>query len=156
MTEKKDRLLEVLADDWAFVYLDSRRPGVVVPPWLKKNHSLALQIGHNMTKPIPDLQIDDEGFRCTLSFSLAPHWCSVPWDAVFCIRSDSHKDRVYHWPESMPEEMRPKISSAVRKDAPIPRRERSKQPANEASQPLPEKVQTFARPRLRVIKGGKT
>src|SRR5579864_6102195 len=76
---KKDVALALLEQSSVYVHLDPRHAAVVVPPWFKKKVQLVLQIGLNMPVPIPDLRLDDDGMRCTLSFSGAPFFCVVPW-----------------------------------------------------------------------------
>jgi len=96
-------LLERSNDRGIYVHLDPRRAGVVVPPWLKKQPQLVLQIGLNMAIPIPDLRLDDEGMSCTLSFNRSPFFCVVPWSSVFAIVGDDAKGMV--WPDDVPVEI---------------------------------------------------
>jgi stringent starvation protein B len=96
-------LLERSNDRGIYVHLDPRRPGVTVPPWFKKQPQLVLQIGLNMAIPIPDLRLDDDGMRCTLSFSGSPFYCVVPWSVVFAIVGDDARGMV--WPDDVPVEV---------------------------------------------------
>ena len=96
-------LLERSNDRGIYVHLDPRRPGVSVPPWFKKQPQLVLQIGLNMAIPIPDLRLDDDGMRCTLSFSGSPFYCVVPWTVVFAIVGDDARGMV--WPDDVPVEV---------------------------------------------------
>jgi stringent starvation protein B len=96
-------LLERSNDRGIYVHLDPRRPGVTVPPWFKKQPQLVLQIGLNMAIPIPDLRLDDDGMRCTLSFSGSPFYCVVPWTVVFAIVGDDARGMV--WPDDVPVEV---------------------------------------------------
>jgi hypothetical protein len=43
---------------------------------------LVLEYGLELAKPIPDLDVTDEGIRATLSFSNEPRATFVPWEAV--------------------------------------------------------------------------
>lgn len=86
-----------------FLHLAPRRPGVLVPEYLREHPQLVLEIGLDMVVPIPDLRLDDEGFSGTLSFARTPTFCRVPWDAVFALRGDDGWTMV--WPESLPEEL---------------------------------------------------
>jgi stringent starvation protein B len=83
---KKDLLLSLLAQDWAYVVVDGRQPGVDLPDWLREPE-VTLQIGYDMPLPIPDLAIDDDGVTATLSFQRTPHRCRLPWTAVIAIAS---------------------------------------------------------------------
>jgi hypothetical protein len=91
-----------------FVHLDPRCAEVEVPPWLKRQPQLVLQVGLDMPMPIPDLRVDDEGVYGTLSFSRRPFSCSVPWDAVFALAGDDGRGMV--WPASMPEEIAAEVA----------------------------------------------
>src|SRR5581483_10766152 len=53
--------------------------------------------------PIPDLQLDDEGMSCTLSFRRSPFFCIVPWASVFAIVGDDGRGMV--WPDDVPPEV---------------------------------------------------
>ncbi|EYF02314.1 hypothetical protein [Chondromyces apiculatus] len=86
-----------------FVHIDPRRPGVLVPKWFANQSQLTLQIGMNMTIPIVDLKIDDEGISCTLSFQRTPFWCRMPWASVWGLVGESHRGVV--WPEDVPPEV---------------------------------------------------
>ena len=82
---KKDRLIEVLDKGTAMVHLDARSPGVTVPPALKKEAHLRLNLSYNFSPP--DLSLNDWGVRCTLSFSGHRFKVSIPWPALFGIAS---------------------------------------------------------------------
>jgi hypothetical protein len=101
---KKEVLLALLAESRAFVQLDGRAAGVELPEWLRSDPRVMLELGYDMPVPIPDLEIDDQGFRCTLSFRRTPFLCRVPWSAVYCIIDDERRGAVYV--EDMPSELR--------------------------------------------------
>lgn len=86
-----------------FVHLDPRREKVVVPPQFRKQPMLVLEIGMNMRVPIPDLEIDEEGVGCTLSFGGRPYWCQMPWHAVFALVTSEQRGMV--WPPDVPPEV---------------------------------------------------
>ena len=69
------------SDVW--LHFDPRTPGVVVPD--PRGPRVILQWGPSMPVPIPDLEMDDESIRGTLSFARQPHHVTVPWAAVFGI-----------------------------------------------------------------------
>lgn len=100
---KKDVALALLERASVFVHLDPRGEAVVVPPWLKKQPQLVLQIGLNMAVKIPDLEVGDEAVCCTLSFSRRPHYCYVPWEAVYALVGEDGRGMV--WPEDIPPEV---------------------------------------------------
>lgn len=100
---KKDVALALLEQSTVFVHLDPRSDAVRVPAWFKKQPQLVLQIGLNMAIPIPDLNVDQDGISCTLSFSRSPHFCRIPWSSVFALVGDSGRGMV--WPDDVPREV---------------------------------------------------
>lgn len=108
---KKDVCHALLHGDSVFVHLDPRREGVVVPKHFSHQPQLVLQIGLNMPRPIPDLEVDDEGISCTLSFSGTPFWCRMPWASVFALVGGDGRSMV--WPDDVPSE----VAAAARRKA---------------------------------------
>ena len=100
---KKEVALALLEQTTAFVHLDPRLQGVVVPMTFKSRGQLELQVGLNMAVPIPDLRVEDDGLSCTLSFSGRPFWCSIPWSAVYAVVGEDGRGMV--WPEDLPPEL---------------------------------------------------
>jgi stringent starvation protein B len=100
---KKDVALALLEQATVLVHLDPRGEDVQVPPWFKRQPQLVLQIGLNMPKPIPDLNVDEQGISCTLSFSNAPHFCFLPWSSVYALIGASGRGMV--WPDDVPKEV---------------------------------------------------
>lgn len=100
---KKDVALALLEQATVLVHLDPRGEQVQVPAWFKRQPQLVLQIGLNMPKPIPDLNVDDDGISCTLSFSNSPHYCHLPWASVYALIGASGRGMV--WPDDVPKEV---------------------------------------------------
>jgi stringent starvation protein B len=101
---KKEVALALLERSSVYVHLDPRQGSVSVPSWFKKQPQLVLQVGLNMPVPIKDLQLDDDGMSCTLSFSRSPFFCVVPWSSVFAIIGcDDGRGMV--WPDDVPAEV---------------------------------------------------
>ena len=100
---KKDVALALLEQATVLVHLDPRGEQVQVPAWFKKQPQLVLQIGLNMPKPIPDLNVDDDGISCTLSFSNTPYFCQLPWSSVYALIGASGRGMV--WPDDVPKEV---------------------------------------------------
>jgi hypothetical protein len=103
LPRKKDVVIELLEHATVFVHLDPRAEAVRVPPWFKRQPQLVLQIGLNMQVPIPDLEVDDEGLSCTLSFNRSPFLCVIPWSSVFALVDDRRQGMV--WPDDVPPEL---------------------------------------------------
>jgi len=100
------------------VHLDPRRQGVTVPPGFVNQPELILEIGLDLPINIPDLQVDDEGISCTLSFNRRGFWCCLPWPAVFALVGEDGRGMV--WPDSVPPELptrtsRPKLQAVPSK-----------------------------------------
>ena len=108
---KKDVCNALLEGDSVFVHLDPRREGVVVPKHFSQQAQLVLQIGLNMPRPIPDLEVDDDAISCTLSFSGTPCWCRMPWPSVFALVGSDGRSMV--WPDDVPSE----VAAAARRKA---------------------------------------
>lgn len=136
---KKDVMLDLLAKSGVFVYLDPRREGVVVPAGFKKQPELMLQIGLNMAVAIRDLEVDDEGITCTLSFNRSPFWCRMPWHAVFALVSDEDR-RGAVWAEDAPRESKMSKTPAIEPPRPRLRAVGPDERAPSADERAPEPV----------------
>jgi len=151
---KRDVALKLLEESSLFIHLDPRRGGVSVPPWFKKQPQLVLQVGLHMAVPIPDLEVADRGISCTLSFSRQPHWCFMPWEAIFALVGDDGRGLV--WPEDVPPEIA--RQSDLRGPAPKPGA-RKRAPAITSLAETEESLEAESRkpaspPQLSVIPGG--
>lgn len=113
MPTKKDVTLALLQGPSVFIHLDPRKPGVVVPAWFKSQPQLVLQVGLNMPVPIPDLDVSDEGISCTLSFNRSPHWCKLPWSAIYALVGED--GRAMLWPDDIPPEVAAQLERAAKK-----------------------------------------
>src|SRR5512145_1964367 len=109
LPNKREVMLALLAETSVFVHLDPRSPAVRVPPWFKNQPQLVLQIGLNMAVPIPDLDVNERGIDCTLSFSRRPFPCSIPWSAVFVLVGDNGPGLV--WPDDVPAEVAAQVQA---------------------------------------------
>ena len=112
---KKDVALVLLEGPSVFVHLDPRREGVTVPNWFKNQPQLVLQIGMNMAVPVVDLVINDDGISCTLSFNRSPHWCHLPWSAIYALIGEDGRAMI--WPEDVPPELAAQLERAKLKPA---------------------------------------
>jgi stringent starvation protein B len=100
---KQEAFLAFLRGGWTSLHLDARRPGVAVPAGLRSEAHLVLQYGHDLPIPIPDLEVDEEGVRATLSFSKTPQRTFVPWDAVYVVACVDGRGVLYH--EDVPDDV---------------------------------------------------
>lgn len=150
---KKEQLLKLLERGSVFVHLDPRREGVSVPAWLAKKPQLVLQLGLNFPIPIRDLEIDQDGVRCTLSFNRSPYYCVLPWHAVYALVAEDGDVTV--WPSDLPSELVPTTEPAVRRAAPRTRGTRGDHrprisvvppPADDATAPTTDATPKSAEP----------
>ena len=87
-----------------YIHVDTRRDGVVLPKALLNRPQVALQIGlHLRPTPVAGLDIDNSGWKATLSFNQTPFLCTIPWSAVYFIVSETGIG--YHWPDATPPEV---------------------------------------------------
>jgi stringent starvation protein B len=103
MPKKREVVSKLLEDGPVLVHLDARRPGVDVPDQHRSEPKLVLRLGHGLTPPIPDLDIDDSGIRATLTFRGKPFGCKIPWAAVYAVVAEDGRGLV--WPEHVPPEV---------------------------------------------------
>src|SRR5439155_17302728 len=89
-----------------------------------KKPQLVLQRGLNFPIPIHDLEIDETGVRCTLSFNRAPFYCVLPWSAVYALVAEDGQVTV--WPSEIPSELVPQAEPATRREAPRDRADKSR------------------------------
>jgi stringent starvation protein B len=100
--EKKARLLTALDKGMVMIHLDARRPGVIVPPSLRGEAHLRLNLSYRFDPP--DLTVGEWGIRSTLSFSGSRFTVAVPWSALFAITSHVSKE-FWMYPDDMPAEL---------------------------------------------------
>jgi len=96
-------MLALLERAEARVHLDARRPGVQLPPRFLGEAHLRLDYGYGFTPAIPDLKIDDDGIRATLSFNRQPFATFVPWTAVYVIADLDGNGAV--WQDDIPADL---------------------------------------------------
>lgn len=100
---KKEVTSALLCKGKVFVHLDPRKLGVVLPPNLRLQPQVVLQIGWDMPVPIPDLSLDEEGIYGTLSFKGVPFTCFLPWRTIFAVVGEDARGLT--WEEDMPAEV---------------------------------------------------
>ena len=153
VSEKKDRLLSALEQGMVMIHLDARRPGVLVPPSLKQEAHLRLNLSYRFDPP--DLTVGDWGIRSTLSFSGSRFRVAVPWSAVFAITSYASKE-FWMYPDDMPKELiqQAALAKTRRSSNGIHQASRAAQPASTPSdEDPPDKPHPpGAHPHLRVVK----
>jgi stringent starvation protein B len=81
---KKTVLAELLGQGMVLVTLDARCNGVQVPPHLRDDAQLRLNLSYRFGLP---MQLDDTGVNATLTFAGTPYPCSLPWSAIYLLVS---------------------------------------------------------------------
>lgn len=123
----KRSVMETLLDAGAvLVHVDSRRDGVKVPVEHADQPKLVLRFGHQLSPPIPDLDVDDHGVRGTLTFRGQPFACDLPWGSVYALVGDDGRGLI--WPEDVPSEVRDELGKG-------PTADRTPPPSNKPSPP---------------------
>ena len=103
MPDKRSVIDKLLEDGAVLLHVDSRRDGVRVPEAHRADPKLVLRVGHRLTPRIPDLVIDGDGVRATLTFRGVPFACVIPWPAVYAIVAEDSRGLI--WPEDVPPEV---------------------------------------------------
>jgi stringent starvation protein B len=141
------------------VILDARKTGVRVPARFNKDHSLALDFGKNLAKPVHDLCVTDHGISGTLSFGSESYLCFVPWSAVWML-VHRESDRQAVFTPSIPPEILQKTATykfePAQDDRVRPEHVSiSGQLTSDRDLAPPRVVAKPGRPVLTVIKGGR-
>lgn len=144
---KQQAFLALLKRGWASLHLDARQPGVVVPQSFRGEPHLVLQYGYDLPILIPDLEVDDQQVRATLSFSRMAQLTVVPWSAVYVISCIDGGEVRYT--EDIPEDILIAEQPTVRRLQSVPAH-----PEAELAEPLadPLTVRRRRRPQLRLVK----
>ncbi|MBF0181665.1 MAG: hypothetical protein HQM03_16720 [Magnetococcales bacterium] len=134
----------------AMLCLDATRSGVMVPRRFAKDIELRLILNRNMPQLI---DIGAEAIESELRFGGIPHYCVIPYEAVWGVFNPDTRHGMF-WSESMPEEVRARFGLAEAAiSLPV-------LPAPAVAPPDPEPVEepppvpSRARVGLQVIEGG--
>ncbi|MFN0063491.1 MAG: stringent starvation protein B [Myxococcaceae bacterium] len=101
-SDKKERLSQALERGLVMVHLDARRPGVVVPGPLAEQAHLRLNLSYRFEAP--NIELNDDALRATLSFGARKFRVNVPWAALFAIRSQVTQE-FWTYPDDVPAEL---------------------------------------------------
>jgi stringent starvation protein B len=105
---QKQTLVDALLPLCPFILLDGTRADVSVPESLKQSE-LVLRIGRDpRVMGMPDLVVDEAGFRATISLRGVRHYVVVPWEACSrCWIGEPFAGPVIVWPQPKTEEPPP-------------------------------------------------
>jgi stringent starvation protein B len=95
---KREVLERLLEQGMVMVHLDARRPGVRVPPTLRGDSQLRLNLSYRFASR--DLSVGDDLVGCTLRFNGQPYYCELPVEAIFAVTSHVTGEALV-WPESL-------------------------------------------------------
>jgi hypothetical protein len=94
--DKQELLLELLGTGYnVMIHVETKSPnkgerlGVVIPSHLYDKGPVGFEIGYNMLKPIPDLEVTDDGVSCSLSFGGSNYGCFFPWDKILAFSGEA-------------------------------------------------------------------
>jgi hypothetical protein len=114
---KSEIAIHWIAHGMIQVHLDPRLKEVIVPLYLRQQHSVVLEWGFSLPRPIPDMKLDADAISGTLSFpGDLRSLCIVPWSCVFALSSPA-LDLGKVWPDDMPSELRRELLSKAGKRA---------------------------------------
>jgi stringent starvation protein B len=100
LREKQSKLEAMLQQGVVMVYVDAHKPGVRLPPHLKAQPYVALNLSYRFSPA--DLTVNAWGARATLSFEGRPFAVAIPWSSVFAIQSQVTME-FWIFPEDVPE-----------------------------------------------------
>lgn len=115
---KLEQFAGMIEHGLVMVTFDTRVPGVSVPDPFRGTPQLHLSFSPRFR--LDDFVYDADGIRATLSFDTGPHYCVVPWDAVYGMSSETLDERLV-FRESFPPELLallPALSDVGPDDAP--------------------------------------
>ena len=72
----------------------------------------------NLAIPIRDLDVADDGVKCTLSFNKTPFFCVLPYPAIFAMVAEDGRAMV--WPEDVPDVVARAHEEEARREGKIP------------------------------------
>ncbi len=115
-----------------FVHLDPRRAGFEAPASILARPRVVLQVKRTLSLPLPDISVDADALRVTLTFGGEPFRCTLPWSSMFSLVADDGEVTV--WPLELPRELAPDKTPKAVSDT---RRGASVHPGHPVSLPPP-------------------
>jgi len=106
--QKRELLERFLQEDYAFIHLKVRTPGVVLPLNVMQEQMTTLKISYNFQGK---MTLSDEGLVAELSFGNKAFPCKIPWEGIWAMTS--LKDERLMWTDELP----PEVLEAMEKDA---------------------------------------
>lgn len=100
---KRDLVESLLDRGMVMVTLDARSPGVDVPPRLRDDGRLRLNLSHRFGL---SMDLNDWGVHATLTFGGVPHPCKLPWGSIYQVLSHATSEQ-YVFPADVPDDLFP-------------------------------------------------
>lgn len=101
MVEKEALIGEMLERSMVMLTVDARAPGVEVPPRLRQDPQLRLNLSYRFGL---QLELGPWGIHTTLTFGGVPHSCKLPWSAIYQVFSHQTSEQ-YVFLEDVPEDL---------------------------------------------------
>ncbi len=112
LPDKREVVDELLVSGAVLVHVDACSPDVCVPDRFRTDAKLVLRFGYSLSPSVPDLVVDDDGMRGTLTFGGVPHHCVLPWCSIYAVVSDTNS-RGLVWPDDVPDDVIGELAGAA-------------------------------------------
>ena len=114
---KRALLEQLLGDGMVLATIDARGDGVSVPPHLRGDSQLRLNLSYRFGLP---MELDDWGINAALTFGGTPYTCEVPWPSIYMLVSHA-SGQPYLFPSDVPTDAEGNLAGALGiKDDPKP------------------------------------
>ena len=108
-SQQKRALLErFLEEDYAFIHIKVKTPGLVLPLNVMQEQMTTLKVSFNFQGA---MTLSDEGVVAELSFGNRAFSCKIPWEAIWAMTSI--KDERLMWSDELPPEVLKSLSQGA-------------------------------------------
>ena len=140
---KRELLESLLSRGMVLVHIDARASGVDVPPGLRGECELGLNLSYRFQGKVT---VDEAGVVATLSFAGEPYACALPFDAVYAMVAHDTGENFFFPADAPP--------TALAARAAVLEQEASEDRADASGEVEPDDARP--RPALSIIDGGKS
>jgi stringent starvation protein B len=107
--QQKRALLErFLEEDYAFIHIKVKTPGLVLPLNVMQEQMTTLKVSFNFQRA---MTLSNEGVVAELSFGNRVFSCKIPWEAIWAMTSI--KDERLMWSDELPPEVLKSLSQGA-------------------------------------------
>jgi stringent starvation protein B len=135
--QKRTLLERFLEEDYAFIHIKVKTPGLVLPLNVMQEEMTTLKVSFNFQGA---MTLSDEGIVAELSFGNRSFSCKIPWEAIWAMTSI--KDERLMWTDELPAEVLKSLSQAPSEPTPAAATSTSE------SEPSPSASPAKAKPAL--------